>query len=300
MDVRDGASGLSGLARGRVGVNESIIADFRARLAVEREDSPEPGRVVLGRSQLVLVRPGGRTTIPLSSVFDLAVGEVPPGASDFFDHTVTVGYQTGEGDRRTATIEAKESVVDRFASVTFRAILSGTEALVKHPARIGGRVTDAAAERATLSLCDGGITVGDCRIDLSTVVHFERGQRTLGGARRPTLSIRHFRDDGTVTTELTLPSKRRLNVLGRYLRLEYTEALAAVRELSLSEAALEALVALYSGGEVTHLPGVLGVDSGQVAMLLNDLAEKGLVDAGGALTAHGRMTVADRIESVNV
>lgn len=280
-------------------MSESVVADFRARLAVGREDAPEPGRVVLGRSRLVLARQDGRTTIRLSSVFDLAVGKVPPGASDFFDHTVIVGYQTDDGDRRTAIIEAEESVVDRFAPIVFRAVLGGTEALVKHPSRIGGRVTDVSAKRAKLSLHDGGITVGDCRIDLSAVVHFERGQRTLGGKRRPTLSIRHFRDDGTVTTELTLPSKRRLNVLGRYLRLEYTEALAAVRELSLSEAALEALVALYSGGEAAHLPGVLGVDSGQVTMLLNDLAEKGLVDAGGALTAHGRMTVADRIESVN-
>ena len=279
-------------------MSDSVIADFKGRLAVENEDAPEPGRVILGRDRLVLVRKDDRTTIPLSSVFDLAVGEVPPGASDFFNHTVVIGYQTDDG-RRTATIEAEEDVIDRFASIAFRAILSGTGALVKHPASIGGRVTDVKAERAELKLHDGGIVVGDCRIDLSTVVHFERGQRTLGGKRRPTLSIRHFRDDGTVTTVLTLPSKRRLNVLGRYLRLEYTDALAAVRELELSDTALEALVTLYSGGEATHLAGVLGVESGQVSMLLNDLAEKGLVATEGSLTARGRMTVADRIESVN-
>lgn len=277
-------------------VSDAVVADFHARLAVGDRSAPVPGRVVLGRDRLVLLRDDGATTVPLSSVFDLVVGDAPTRSRALSEDTVTVGYRVDDGSR-VAVVEADAPTVERFSTLAYRVLLDGTEALVRHPATVGGRVTDAAATRERLSLADGGLDAGACRVDLSTVVGFERRRRTLGGTPYPTLSVRHFEDDGAVTSVLTLPSARRLNLLGRYIRLERTAALAAVRDQTLSEATVEALVGLSSGTTAADLPGVLGVDSERARTLLEDLRERGLVDEDGSLTPRGRVVVADRIAS---
>lgn len=286
-------------------MSESVVADFTARFATDvGATEPVRGRVLLSKQRLVLAHGDGKTTVPLSAVFDVAVGDVPQAVSEFFDDTVTVGYRT-YGKRHTAYVEAEKHAVDRFSQLLFKVLLDGTSVAVTHPARVGGRVTDADTVRGRLRLRSDGVT---CRcedrqvdVDLDSVIHFEREGRTVEGTTRQVLSIRHVDGDRTVTTELSVASPETMNVLGRYLRREYGEVMAEVRDMELSRAETEVLVGLYSGGSGADLAGLLGMESSRLSMVLNGLVEKGLVDGEGtALTGKGRIVVGDRIEDVNL
>lgn len=123
-------------------MSESVIADFVATFNSERSTRAEPvkGRVLLSQKRLVLAADNSKTTIPLSAIFDVAVGHVPPDLGDFFDSTVTVAFEKGD-DRFVAVVEADDETIEKFSTVLFKALLNGTDTTVQHPAEIGGRVT---------------------------------------------------------------------------------------------------------------------------------------------------------------
>lgn len=284
-------------------MSEKVIADFTARFSLDSFDTPEPvkGRIVLSPKRLVLATADEKTTVALSSVFDITVGHVPDDLVGFFQDTITIAFEAGER-RRVAVIEAGSEEVARFKTVLFKAQLNGTPAKIKHPARIGGRVTDEAFLSAKLRIEPGAVAFrgsgGSVTIELANVTYFQKEEREVG----PVVSVRHSAQGQTMTSEFAVDTERRLNLLGRYLRLEYTELAQAVEDLDPSEDEMEALVAIYSGGSSSDLAGMLGVDSSRVTMLLNDLHDKGLVDEGEkglSLTAQGKLLVSDRIETVN-
>jgi helix-turn-helix protein len=283
-------------------MSEKVIADFVARFTLDTFDSPDPvkGRVVLSQRRLVLATADSKTTVPLTAIFDVNVGHVPNELEGFFQDTITIAYRDDDA-RRVAVLEAGTEEVSRFKTVLFKAELNGTEARVKHPARVGGRVTDSSFQQAKLEIEPGTVrfaAADPLSVELANVTYFQREERDGG----PVVAVRHADEGQSVTSEFTVASERKLNLLGRYLRLEYSELAQAVEDVDTSEAEIEALVAIYSGGTSADLAGMLGVDSSRVAMLLTDLREKGLVDEGEkglSLTAQGQLLVSDRIESVN-
>jgi helix-turn-helix protein len=283
-------------------MSEKVIADFVARFSLDTFDSPEPvkGRIVLSRKRLVLASGNSKTTVPISSIFDVNVGQVPGELESFFQDTVTIAYREDDR-RRSAVVEAGTEEVSRFKTVLFKAELNGSKARVKHPARVGGRVTDASFRPSKLKIRPGTVEfVGEesVTVDLANVTHFQKDARDRGSV----LVVRHADQGQSVTSEFVIESDRKLNLLGRYLRLEYSELAQEVEEVTTSEDEMEALVAVYSGARSGDLAGTLGVDSSRVTMLLNDLREKELIDEGKkglSLTAQGQLLVSDRIESVN-
>lgn len=283
-------------------MSEKIIADFLARFSLDTFDSPEPvkGRIVLSPKRLVLATSESKTTIPLPKIFDINVGHVPGELASFFQDTITIAYQD-DGTRHVAVVEAGSEEVSRFKTVLFRAELNGTKARLKHPARIGGRVTDASFRPAKLEIEPGTVRfAGDdpVTVELANVTYFRKESRDRGSI----LVVRHAEQGQAVTSEFALESDRKLNLLGRYLRLEYSEIAEQVEDVTTSEEEMEALVAIYSGARSGDLAGTLGLDSSRVTMLLNDLRTKELIDEGEkglSLTAQGRLLVSDRIESVN-
>jgi len=106
---------------------------------------------------------------------------------------------------------------------------------------------------------------------------------------------------GTVTTELALDSGRKMNLLGRFIRLRYTHLKQELKDISLTTDEVEALVAIYSSGPEASLAAVLGIDASRVTMLLNSLVDEGLVEDsdGVTLTKLGRAAVSEHIEDVN-
>ncbi len=289
-------------------MEESVVADFVGRLHTSEIGTDEPvnGRVLLSQRRLVLATANAKTTIPLASVFDVAVGTVPNDLRSFFSDTVTIAYRMGS-TRKTAMVEGEEDDMERFIRILFKALLRGVTVTVRHPAKVGGRVTGASDHTAQIKLSQGALGFLNCpdpfSVDLSTVIDFERTDRTLGGKTRPALVFRHVPDVQTVTSMVTVPDERTLNILGRYIRLEYEEVQPEVEELNPTEEQLEILVSIYSTGGAVNVADVVTGDATETSMILDSLREDALIvdgEAGITLTRKGQMVVTTYLESVNV
>ncbi|WP_135663859.1 CheF family chemotaxis protein [Halorhabdus rudnickae] len=290
-------------------MSESVIADFVAKFNSEKTARAEPttGRVLLSQKRLVLAADESKTTIPLSNVFDVAVGHVPPGLGDFFDSTVTIAFE--KGDRRlVAVIESDDAKIEKFSTVLFKALLNGTDTTVKHPAELGGRVTDAEYTPAKLALEPKGVRFNrssdSFTISLSAVTEFSRDTREIAGSSRATIVVRHMPDGQAMTTVAALPSSRKLSLLGRYLRLEYSDLMGELKDIELTNAEKELLIAVYSAGDMggVSLANVVDRDASEVTMLVNDLEADDLVtttDDGPVLTSKGRVVVNRHLDDVN-
>ncbi|MES3162421.1 MAG: CheF family chemotaxis protein [Halorubrum sp.] len=288
-------------------MEESVVADFVGRVYTPDVDGDEPlrGRVLLSQRRLVLVTADTRTTIPLSSVFDVVVGTVPGDLRSFFSDSVTVAYDR-DGSRLTALVEGEPDDMERFTRVLFKALLRDVTVTVRHPAKVGGRVTDASDHKAKLSLSPERIEFVGCpepfAVELSTVIDYERTDRTIGGSRHPALVFRHVPDTRTVTSIVTVPDKRALNVLGRYIRLEYAEVREEIEALDPTDDELEVLVSIYSAGGEANIADVVTGDAARTSMILESLRDGNLVvdgESGAALTRRGQMVVTQYLESVN-
>jgi helix-turn-helix protein len=292
-------------------MSESVIADFLAKFNSESTSRGDPvkGRVLLSQRRLVLAADDdNKVTIPLSSVFDVAVGHVPPDLGEFFDSTVTVAFERNDS-RYVAAIEAGDEKIDKFSTVLFKAILNGTDMKVKHPARIGGRITDQEFVSAKLFLQPKRVRFknsgGNIDIALSTVTEFDRSDRKIGNAKQPVLEVRHMDDGESCMTLAATDSARKMSILGRYLRLEYSELINQLRDIEISEDEKELLVALYSGAghQGISLAKIVDKDSSKVTMMLNRLEEDELIvdsEEGTRLTPKGQVVVSNHLEDVNV
>jgi helix-turn-helix protein len=289
-------------------MSESVIADFVASFNAEhtRRGDPVKGRVLLSQKRLVLAATGAeKITIPLSSIFDVAVGHVPPDLGDFFDPTGTVTFERSN-TRYVACISADEEKIDKFSTVLFKAILNGTDMTVKHPARVGGRVTGESFEPAKLFLEPQAVrftrTDDEVEVSLATVSDFDRLTREVNSASQSVLAVTHMPNGRSLTTLAATQSSREMSILGHYLRLEYSDLMADLENVSVSETEIETLVAIYSSGPSVSLAAVLDRDASQVTMILNDLREDGLVvdgEEGPQLTPKGRVVVSNHLEDVN-
>ncbi len=291
-------------------MSESVIADFVCQFNSEVASRADPikGRVVLSQKRLVLAASeDDKLTIPLESIFDIAIGQVPPDLGDFFKSTVTVAFERN-GQRLVAAVEADDEKIEKFGTVLFKAIINGTETTVKERARVGGRVTDEQFKRARLFLKPGAVEFrrddGSFTIDLTTVSDFERSTREISGAARPVLEVRHMQDGTAVTTLAALASSRKMSILGRYLRREYSGLMEQLEKIELTKGKKEVLVAIYSTGDMEGMPlaSILGKDSSEVSMLLQDLEADGLVQDGTdgpTLTPTGQVVASRHLEDVN-
>ena len=288
-------------------MEESVLADFvgRVHAASFGTDEPVTGRVLLSQRRLVIATDDGKETVPLSRVFDVVVGSVPGDLRSFFNDSVTVAYER-DGSRRAALVEGEPEDMDKFVRLLFKALLRNVTVTVRHPAKVGGRVTDASDHRASVSVSPGEIRFENCpepfAVDLSAVIDYERTDRTLGGKKRPALVFRHVADGRTVSSIATVPNERALNILGRYIKIEYDEAMEELDSFDPTEEQLEILVSIYSAGGEANIADVVTGDVTQTSMILDTLREAGLVadgESGAALTRKGQMIVSSYLESVN-
>lgn len=290
-------------------MSDAVVADFVARYVDDATSGPgsepKPGRIVLNRKGIVLAGSDERVLIPLRTVFDITVGHVPSGMGGFLGDTVTIAYER-EDERHVAIVEGEREQVDRFTVLLFKAILNGVETRITHPARIGGRVTDARFRPATLDINPSTVTFHDgsepISIGLETITYLENVGRDIDGQPRSVLAIHHTDNGRAVTTEFTVGSERKFNLIGRYLHLEYGDLVEQAAEIDVSKEQLEALVAIHSVGSVSALPRILDTDDRSVATIIDSLRKKELVvDEGDSLvlTPQGRMLVNDRIEDVD-
>lgn len=291
-------------------MSESVIADFVGQFNSEVASRSDPikGRVVLSQKRLVLAASeDDKLTIPLESIFDIAIGQVPADLGNFFKSTVTIAFEKN-GKRLVAAIEADDEKIQKFGTVLFKAIINGTETTVRERARVGGRVTDEGFKRARLFLKPGSVEFrredGSFVVELQAVSDFDRTKREIYGADRPVLVVRHMMDGTAVTTEAALASTRKMSILGRYLRREYSELMEQIQKIELTKGKKEVLVAIYSTGDMDGMPlaSILGTDSAEVSMLLSDLADDGLIQDGAdgpTLTPAGQVVASQYLEDIN-
>ncbi|WP_410764982.1 CheF family chemotaxis protein [Haloferax sp. DFSO60] len=297
---------------------EAIVVDFVASFVAGGSTAFEPvkGRVLMSQQRLILATGQSKTAIPITSVFDIAVGQVPPEVEEFFDYTVMVGYITGR-TRRTTVIGGDRETIEKFSLYLFRAALNGSQATVKHPARVGGRVMNTERHRSGLHLDYEAVTFPDddgpltengepFHIDLASVIFFEVLERTTDEQKQLVLSVQHVEQGQTVTSEISLDSRRKMNILGRYLRLVYHWIKSDVRNIEVTEQGLEVLVGLYSAGEMAaevDFSELLGVEQEVLDAELETLNDEGLIGdetLPTSLTPQGRFVVNEEIEDVNV
>lgn len=286
---------------------DSVVADFVTNVIPDTGayDEPVRGRVLMNRREVVLVAPEDRTSFAIEDIFDIAYGSAPEKLRAFFEDTVSIAYESG-GSKRVALIEGADETVQRFTDLLFKGVLNGTTVAVNHPAKVGGRIMDPTFEKATLYVDREMVkfkTGAPIQIEVSTVSQFERRDREVFGSSRPVLSVDHADGSSIVTSEVALQPERKMNVLGRFLRVEYTQLRDELGEVSLNDTEVQAIVSLYSGASEGSLAGMLGVDASRVTTLLSRLAEKGLLestDAGWQLTSIGKLAVGEHLEEINL
>ena len=288
-------------------MTDTVVADFTTDVIPDTVSYDEPvrGRILMNREKVVMVTADDRTAFAIDDIFDVAYGTAPKELRQFFEDTVTIAYES-MGARRVAIIEGEDDVVGRFTNLIFKGVLNDTPVSVTHPAKVGGRITDTPVRPASLFVDPKTVKFtgeDSFTIDISTVSYFERVSRELDGASRPVLSVRHAPNTNIVTTEIALAPEKKMNVLGRFLRIEYSQLREDLADITLNDEEIEVIVGLYSGATEGSLAGMLGVETSRVTLLLNKLVEKGLVEetpGGMELTAIGNLAVGEHIEDVNL
>jgi helix-turn-helix protein len=295
---------------------ETIVVDFVANFVAGGSGTFEPlkGRVLMSDRRLILATSDSKTVVPLTSVFDVAVGQVPSEVEEFFDHTVMVGYVVN-GVQRTTVVGGDRETIEKFSVLLYRATLRGSTVALKHPAKVGGRIQDEPVREVGLRLDTDsvsfpgteGLTLSDevFSINLGNIVFFEVLERTVLEEKRLVLSVQHVTQDQTVTTEVSMASRRKMNILGRYLRQMYHYLVSDVRNLDVSDGAFEVLVGMYSvagaGGEIDLAP-MLGLEEDELDIHLESLHEDGLIenlDPPHDLTPQAQFLINERFEDVN-
>ncbi|APW97381.1 fla operon protein [Halobiforma lacisalsi AJ5] len=297
-------------------MNEDIVADFTGHFFLGQsggEDGgsggkPVNGRIIMTKRRVVLASSDGKETIPLSRVVDVNVGSVPNHVKQFFNDTVTIGYRDEEGSTRSAVIESKGEIAEKFVAILFRCLLNGRKVAVKHPARVGGRVKDTPVVPGKLRIKNRRIEVqtkgGNFSFDVERVMSIDRGNKIGESDDRVTLVVKHIDDDSGLTkTSLIAPSKSQyVNLLARFLRLEFDELREEVDDIDLSDPEKRVLVSVHATGGDIDFTNMLDGDPAYVTNVLNSVRNKDLIVESGdeiSLTPKGRIIVSERIEDVN-
>ncbi|AUV81563.1 chemotaxis protein CheF [Salinigranum rubrum] len=295
---------------------ETIVVDFVANFVAGGSGTFEPlkGRVLMSDRRLILATSDSKTVVPLTSVFDVAVGQVPAEVEEFFDHTVMVGYVVN-GIQRTTVVGGDRETIEKFSVLLYRATLRGSTVALKHPAKVGGRLQDDPVREVGLRLDTDQVsfpgtedlTLSDevFSIDLGNIVFFEVLERTVLEEKRLVLSVQHVTQEQTVTTEVSMGSRRKMNILGRYLRQMYHYLASDVRNLDVDDDELEVLVGMYSmagmGDEIDLAP-MLGLEEAELDVHLDSLHEDGLIESVEPpyeLTPQAQFLINERFEDVN-
>lgn len=259
----------------------------------------------MNKKQLVLVSESGKVPIKLEGVFDVTVSQAPGSVERFFDDAVTIGHEY-RGEFKTTTIEAEGETIDRFRNVLFKALLNETRVSTQNPTLSSTTSGDESYHQGTLQLRKRALVVNvsgrSIEIDFGAVSKINRREHTIDGDQWAALRIDHVVDGATVATLIALRSSRKMNLLGRYIRLEYAQLKDEVGEMELSNDEVKTLATL-SASDHADLARTLELKPGGVTMLLNSLESKGLVieaDGATALTSRGKLAVNEHNDGVDV
>lgn len=245
--------------------------------------------------------------ISLDSIFDIVLGPPPQAiAQRFTTETVTIAYEDGP-DRRVLHIgNPDEDIVTRFGNFLFMSILNGTDVVFRHPAEIGGRVTDQSPASGTLYITDNAVKIvtptGSFKIPPNAVIDFTTTRRVFDDEETECVSVAYVRDGTSIHAEISVDSHRKINLLGRFLRRQYRELRRDLGEFDLSEHEVRVLTKLYTLGGQAKVQSLLSERSQQAIETLAKLDGRNLIGVKNGrvtMTPEAWIIVTDRIEQVN-
>ncbi len=290
-------------------MTEDIVADFTGRFFINAGDdsTPTSGRIIMTKRRLVLATTDDKTTIALSRVIDVNVGSVPNHVKNFFDDSATIGYEGADGSIQSVVIESEGETLETFVAILFRCLLNGRTVAVKHPARVGGRVKDTPVTTGKLRIKKRSIEIKTNRevisLGIETIMNITRSNKLGDRAERVTLVVKSIDDDGLSMTSLISPSKGQyVNLLARFLRLEFDEIREEIEEIDLSDPEKRVLVSVHATHGDIDFTNMLDGNPAYVTNVLNSVKNKDLIVENGdrlSLTPKGRVIVSQRIEDVN-
>lgn len=283
---------------------EPLALDFATRFAGATilGGQPAGGRVLLGAAELVIGAHGGGQlravdVVDYDDVRDVAVDWAPDRLESIFGETLGLSIERG-GERVTLVLEIPEDLRVICIRRLFEALLGDCGATVRHPARVGGHVTDEAPVHGTLSVDEDRLSVEDAgdvdpTIGLADVIGVERETVTDGGGVHHGLRVTHLADDGrTIGTFLAPTGERDRRLLERYLVADYRDRQERAAEADLDEHQREVLDALETRRGRRDLAKLLGKEPETLASLLDALSGSGFLhstDDGVRLTGLGRL-----------
>ena len=288
-------------------MSEEVVADFTGKLLTEDIDQLKPvkGRVLLNHEQLVLVTGDSKKTIFLSKIVSTNPGSVADSVSQFFEEAIAIAYER-KGNRRRAIIGGSPETIAKFRTLLFKLLIGKQTVIAQHPAKRGGRVTDVPPRKMLLDLSESAIELclddKTARINVEAVIGFEHEQRELMDRARPTLILDHAAGNTTLTTYISLLSRRKLTFLSQFVRLNYSKVINDVRQTEVNDTETQALISLYSAGGSASLEGIVTDDDTDAETVAESLLEKELVtEEEGVLylTSRGEIVVTEQLESVN-
>ena len=284
-----------------------VVADFSAKLLTDDMDQLKPvkGRVLLNHEQLVLVTGDRKEVILLSHIASTDPGSVVNSVSQFLEEAIAIAYDRNESQKR-AVIGGSPDTIAKFRTLLFKILVGKQTVIAKHPAKRGGRTTDAPALKMVLEINEDSITLSkddkSAEIHVEAVIGFEHEKRQLGDKPRPTLIVDHAPGGTTLTTFISLLSQRKLMFLSQFIRQNYSRVVADVKDIEVAESETQVLVSLYSAGGSAKRDILKVSDNDQPEAMIEDLEQKRLVaqqDGELHLTSRGEIVVTDQIEAVN-
>jgi helix-turn-helix protein len=283
---------------------EPLALDFATRFAGTGvlEGRPAGGRVLLGAAELVLgAHGGGRLqaveVVQYADVRDLAVDWAPDRIEAIFGDTIGLAIE-GDEERDTLVIEIPDGRRTTLVRRLFEGLLDECPAIVRHPATVGGHVTDREPVGGTLVVDGGRLAVEDAgedapTISLADVVGVERETLTTGGEVHGGIRVDHLAADGrTIGTFLGPRADRDRRLLERYVVADHRDRERRVAEAELAEEEHEVLEALETSRGRRDLAKLLGMDRQGLSSLLDALSAAGFVHStpdGVRLTGMGRL-----------
>lgn len=266
-------------------------------------EDPVDARIRLDEAAVSIETDEEAVDISLASIFDVRLGPPPFAIEDVFGSTTATIAFEGDEDSDVVFVSGAESSVERFGQVLYRTILSDSEVAVKHPSSVGGRVTDVRYDIGTLragsrSVRFEGIDV-PFALDVESVIDFSERRTTLLGEERTVLDLEYVRNGTVFGLDLAINPARKRHVLGRYLRLEYTDVLQSLQRVQLPDPARHLLVRLYARQGRSSLKSVQTGSPNATVELLRGLHRQDLVtpgEDGVQLTPKGWILVREQFD----
>ncbi len=284
---------------------EKIVADFIAKSATSllrgerrKMEDFEKSRIILSIKRLLIVNSEDRLIIPLTSIFDVRKIGVPEDLRDMIEDSMKIAF-IKDGAPNVVVIKAGEDKLDKFFYILMKLTIGGNPIIYKHPAIRGGIVLNAPWKRGKLGIRRGAILLDTAIIKLSSVREIKKEMRTVNGKKAEILNIRLMEDGEAMVSYMHIPDKRILNLLSRYVGLEFVSILKKVESARLSKMEKQVLQAIYSGIPVEDLPSILGLEAADTQRIILGLEQKELIK-NGKLTVYGEVAVSRYVEDINV